>query len=135
MASWFNGRMVSDLDRLLRAASDLLGCDNVSIRCSCSNLEVVYAERDDDQLVITDRGETYHYLSRRDDATFDIDLLDEGAAWEICRLHGVELDTTDPEMYPRIQRKLGPTDDLHAAVASVAAAIDQVNEAATRHDG
>jgi hypothetical protein len=124
--------MVSDLDRLLRDASDLLGCEEVSFRCWLPVLEVVYAEHDGDQIVITDRGETYQYLSRGDDSTYDIALLDEVTAREICQRYGVELDTSDPELLPRIQRKLTRADDVPAVVAAVGEAIDRINNAAMR---
>jgi hypothetical protein len=124
--------MVSELDRLLREASRLVGCDEVSLRCWSPVLEVVYAERDGAQLVITDRGETYEYLSRRADPTYDIDLLGEATAREICRECGVELDTTDSERQPEIKHVLAPSDDVTAAVAAVAQAIDRINDAALR---
>lgn len=124
--------MVSDLDQLLRQASDLLGCEDVSPRCWSPILEAVYAERDDDELMITDRRETYQYLSRRDDSTYDIDPLDEATARELCQQCGVELDTSDPEMYPRIQKRLLPEDDVAVAVSAVANAVNRINDAATR---
>jgi hypothetical protein len=126
--------MVSELDRLLREASKLLGCEEVSIRCWSPILGAVYAVRDGDELVITDCGETYQYLGRRDDATYDFDLLDEKTARQICDRYNVELDTSDPGLYPRIQRTLTPGEDVAAAVAAVAEAVDRVNNAATRPD-
>jgi hypothetical protein len=123
---------LDELDRLLRAASGLLGCSDVGIRCSCENLEVVYVEREDGRLLVTDRRETFQYLARGDDSTYDLKLLDEATAREICRSHGAELDASD-EMFPRIQRELAsPDDDVAAAVTAVAAAVDAVYRAATR---
>jgi hypothetical protein len=126
--------MLSELDRLLRQTSELLGCEEVSFRCWLPGLEVVYVERDGDELVITDRGETYQYLDGGDDFTYDIALLDEATARAICQRYGVELDTSDPELYPRIQRKLTPADDIPAVLSAVGEAIDRVNNAARRPD-
>jgi len=122
----------SDLDRLLRAAAGLVGCSDVAIRCSCENLEIVYAERENGRLLVTDRRETFQYLARGDDSTYDLSSLNDDTAHEVCRSHHVELDTSDPEMFPRIQRELGPSDDVADAVAAVAAAVDGVYRAATR---
>ena len=72
----------------------------------------MYVERDNDQVVITDRGETYGYLSRGTDDTYDVALLNEEQARSICARHGVDVDgTKDHELLPRISRKLGETDD------------------------
>lgn len=126
--------MSSELDRLLREASAALGCSEVQILCFCSNLEGVYAVRENDQLVITDRGSTYqYYLGLDDDPTY-VGLPDEAAAREICRQYGVDLETSDPKLVPRIQRRLRPSDDLPGVVAAVAAAVDAIASAATRPD-
>ena len=125
--------MSSGLDDLLLEASTVLGCANVAIRCDCANLATIYAEREGDLLLITDRGESYGYLSRSDDSTFDIGLLTEDEATAICQRHAVELHITDdPELLPRIRRAVAPEDDLPAVVAAVAAAIDEVFTAAER---
>src|ERR1700761_587983 len=50
----------------------------------------------------SDRGETYKYLSRRSDSTYDLDLLDNETVKEICHLHGVTLNKSDPEQFPQI---------------------------------
>jgi len=124
--------MSSSLDGLLREASALVGCEDVSIRCWHALLEVVYVERREGDLVVTDRGETYQYLSRGDDSTYDMSLLDDDSVREICGKHGVELDTSDPELFPRIERHLSPDDDAASAVTAVAQAIDRVMAEAMR---
>ena len=126
--------MRSDLERLLREASALVGCHDVALRCQHPVLDAVYAVRDETRLVITDRGETYQYLSRRDDSTYNIDLLDEATAREICERHGVSLNASDPEMSPRIERELASTDDVAMAITDVAEAVHAIYRAATRHD-
>jgi hypothetical protein len=128
--------MSSALDHLLRDASETLGCATVAIRCDCENLETVYAEREGDLLMITDRGETYAYLSGdQDDTTYDIDLLTEDEARAICQRHGVDLHVDDEaELFPRIRREVTAADDVPAVVAAVAAAIDEVFAAVMRPD-
>jgi hypothetical protein len=127
--------VIVDLDQLLRAASVLAGCSEVAIRCQCENLEVVYVEREDDRLLVTDRRETFQYLARVDDSAFDLGLLDWEEAREICRSHDTELDTGQPEMFPRIQREIALTDgQAAAAVAAVASAVDAIYQAAMRPD-
>src|SRR5205823_9376235 len=97
------------------------------------NFETVYVERDNDQVVITDRGETYGYLSRGTDDTYDVALLNEEQARSICARHGVDFDgTKDHELLRRISRKLGETDDVAGAVQAVAAAIDEIFKAAVQ---
>lgn len=47
----------SRLDRLLRDASDPLGCANAGGRRDCSNPETAAAARYDEHFFVTDRGE------------------------------------------------------------------------------
>ena len=76
------------LDQVIREVSAALGCAEVSILAT-SKLEVVYVELEgDERRRLLDRGETFQYLSRGDDSTFEIGLLGEDAAREICRSHG-----------------------------------------------
>lgn len=125
--------MRSELDHLLTKVSQVLGCAEVAIRCDCENLETVYAEREGDLLLITDRGETYGYLSRGDDSTDDLGRLTREGARAICERHGVDLwSADDQELHPRIRRAVTASDDVAAVVAAVAAAIDEVFAAVIR---
>lgn len=132
MRPCFNEQMSSKLDQLLRDASHLLGCESVAIRCNCANLETVYVEREYDQLLITDRRDTYVYLGGADDDDV-VSLLPEEQARAICAGHGVDLDSSDAEAWPRIQREVGETEDVRQVVAAVAAAIDEVFCAANKY--
>ena len=126
-----NVAVAARVDQLLREASEVLGCEAIAIRCDCENLETVYVEREDDQIVITDRGETYGYLSRGTDNTYDLTLLSDENARSICARHGVDFDvTSDAELLPRISRPIGEANDVPGAVQAVAAAIDEIFEAA-----
>src|SRR5262249_39362741 len=94
-------------EQLLRDPSELVGCAEVARRRLPPRLEVVYAELQGGRVVISDRGETFRYLSRRDDSTFDVELLDDEMVRGICAAHGVELEASDPELFPRVQRHVG----------------------------
>lgn len=92
----------------------------------------VYVEREYDQLLITDRRDTYVYLGGADDDDI-VSLLPEEEARAICAGHGVDLDSSDAEAWPWIQREVGETEDVRQVVAAVAAAIDEVFCAANKY--
>src|SRR5262249_7707202 len=94
---------------------------------------VVYVERENDRLLVTDRRETFQKLARSIDSTYDFSALDRETAREICRRYRTELNASDPEMFPRIEREIASLDDdVAAAVRDVAATIDAGYHAAMR---
>jgi len=75
------------------------------------------------------------YLTDAPDGELDliVSLLPEEQARAICAGHGVDLDSSDAEAWPRIQREVGETEDVRQVVAAVAAAIDEVFCAANKY--
>ena len=74
---------------LFRSGQDL-GCAEIALRLDCENLETVYVLVRSGELLVTDRGETFQYLERSGDETYEqISVAD---AREICHQYGVAVD-------------------------------------------
>jgi hypothetical protein len=113
----------SEVLNFLELVRGQLGCHEVAVACEFENLETVYVLERCGNLAATDRGRTFQYLDSSDDPAFA--NLDVGRARAICDRHGVELDGSDPEVYPEIVRRVGDL-PLRQAVEAVAAAVDEL---------
>jgi hypothetical protein len=118
----------TELHDLIRRVTRDLGCDELALRCTCENLEVVYVEEREDGLVVTDRGETFGYLETFDDPAFARLPVDQATA--ICQTHGVKLDTSDPEAYPEVLRAVSDSEPVRDVVQVVSTAVDALFAAA-----
>ncbi len=87
----------SELLHFFHQAQHDIGCEELSLRCDCENLETVYVVDRAGKLTVTDRGETFQYLDRLDDD--DYGPIDVDRARAICRRDGVDLlDDGDDEL-------------------------------------
>jgi hypothetical protein len=118
------------LRRLLHDAAALVGQPDVLLQVRTGLLEVVYVESDTDGLIVHDHGTTCDYLSVVTDDGY-LPWSAETAA-RTCGRFGVQLAAhrfPDSQLV-RVQRRIGPHEDVATAVQAVAAAIDEIY---TRH--
>ena len=107
---------------------------SVALECRCGNLETVYVSLSDaGELLVSDHGKSFAYLSREADATYrPLAALDMAAVEETCRRSGVSLRDDDPEGHPRIECEVMPTGSVADAVGRVAEAVDGLFQLALR---
>src|ERR1700753_1026309 len=95
----------TELHAVLVSLCNGVRCTDVLVRFECDNLETVYITVDGDGLLATDQGETFAYLQG---------AVPVPRARDICSAFGVEVDGSDPELYPRIQMRLRNGDEVQA---------------------
>ena len=109
---------------------------SVTLKCRCDNLETVYVLLSEaGEVLASDCGRSFEYLSRGTDATYQpLGALDMGAVAEACRRSGAALKDDDPEGYPRIECGVAPAGSVADAVGRVAEAVDGLFQLALRAD-
>ena len=120
------GSDVQRLHHLLADARTLLRQNDVSLRCDTKMFETVYVLTEGDNVLVTDRGETFLYIHRGTNATYG--QWDERVAADVCHIHDVqlaEIRDSDGSGYT-IQRRVRPGEPLALAVEAVSGCIDEV---------
>jgi len=111
-----------------------VGQPAVVLECRCDNLETVYVSPcPSGGVVVSDEGESFGYLARGTDSTYQrLDELDLAAVDVVCQEAGATLRRDDPEEYPLIECAVAPGEAVAGAVARVAEAVDQLFKMAMR---
>jgi hypothetical protein len=126
----------ADIRDLLHRLRRGIGQPSVILECCCENLETVYVSLSEaDDVLVSDHGKTFEYLSSGTDSTYrPIDDLFMVAAAEACRQLGTNLTSDDRHTFPRIDCPVDSLGSVSAAVEKVADAVDRVFYLALRVD-
>lgn len=126
----------SEARELLQRLRLDLGQPSVALECWCDNLETVYVLLSEaGEVLASDRGESFAYLIRGTDGTYQpLAALDMVAVAECCRRSGAALRDDDSEGHPRIECGVAPTGSVAEAVGRVAEAVDGLFQLALRDD-
>ena len=121
--------MESDVQRLHQLLADaqiLLRQNDVSLRCDTELFETVYVVAEGDDVLVSDRGETFLYIDRGTNATYG--PWDEHIAVDACHSHDVQLAQIrdDDGSGYTIQRRVQPGEPVELAVKAVSGCIDEV---------
>lgn len=103
-----------EVRELLQKLHRGIGQRSVALECQCDNLETVYVSLTSaDEVLVSDSGRTFGYLSRETDSHYrPMAQFDMASVAEACRLAGVSLNSEDPEGHPRIETTTSPTGDF-----------------------
>ena len=120
------GSDVQRLHQLLADAQVLLRQKDLSLRCDTELFETVYVLAEEDDVLVSDRGETFLYIDRGTNVTYS--PWDARIAADVCHSHDVqlaELRANDGSGYT-IQRRVRPGEPVAPAVEAVSGCIDEV---------